>query len=72
MVKILMISAKMATLVLFKIKVFWNKDYDVVIYVYDATNNVITNSNYIVYVFLWPKFSSSSMSMREVTRNSIL
>ena len=42
MVKILMISAKMATLVLFKIKVFWNKDYDVVIYVYDATNNVIT------------------------------
>ena len=38
MVKILMMSAKIATLDLLKIKVFWNKNYDVIIYVYDVIN----------------------------------
>ena len=38
MVAILMIPAKMASLGLPKIKVFWNKDYDVIIYVHDVTN----------------------------------
>ena len=31
-------SAKMATLGLLKLKVFWKKDYDVIIYVHDVTN----------------------------------
>ena len=31
----------MATLGLLKIKVFWNKDYDVMIYVHDVTNEIL-------------------------------
>ena len=33
-------AAKMATLGLLKVKVFWNKDYDVVIFVHDVTNKI--------------------------------
>ena len=38
MVKMLMMLAKMATLSLSKIKVFWNKGYGVLIFVYDVIN----------------------------------
>ena len=38
MVKMLMMSAKMATPVLLKIKVIWNKGYYVIYSVYDFTN----------------------------------
>ena len=38
MIAILMMSAKLATLGLPKIKVFWNKGYDVMISVHDVTN----------------------------------
>ena len=38
MVKILMMSTKIATPVLLKIKVFWNKGYYVIYSVYDVTN----------------------------------
>ena len=31
----------MATVGLLKIKVFWNKDYDVMIYVHDVTNEIL-------------------------------
>ena len=37
MVRILMISAKMATLGLLKIKIFWNQGYYVIISVYDIS-----------------------------------
>ena len=40
MVKILMMSAKMATLALLKTKVFRNKDYYVIYSVYDITNKM--------------------------------
>ena len=66
MVKILMISAKMATLGLFKIKVFWNKGYDI-ISVHDVTDKILSrDSNYVVDVVMWPKFGNSNVSMREV------
>ena len=53
MVTILIKSAKMATLGLLKIKVFYNKDYDVIIYVYDVINkNLLRDSNYIVDVVM--------------------
>ena len=66
MVKILMISAKIATLGLFKIKVFWNKGYDV-ISVHDVTDKILSrDSNYVVDVVMWPKFGNSNVSMREV------
>ena len=49
MVKILMMSAKMATPVLLKIKVFSNKGYDVIYSVYDVTNKILSYySNHIM------------------------
>ena len=66
-------SAKLATPGLLKIMVFWNKGYDVIIPVDDVTNKVLSRgSNYIVDVFMWPKFGSSNISMREVITSSIL
>ena len=49
MVTILMMSAKLATPVLLKIKIFQNKSYDVMIPGFDATNKILSlDSNYIV------------------------
>ena len=57
MVSILIKSAKLATLGLHKLKLFWNK---------------IDDSNYTVDVVMWPKFGNCSVSMREVIITSIL
>ena len=68
-----MISAKMATPDLLKIKVFWNKGYDVMIFVHDATNKILSGkSNYIIDVAMWPKFGNCSISMWKVIITSIL
>ena len=73
MVTISMMSAKMATPGLLKIKVFWNIGYDVIIYVHDVTNKILSrDSNYIVDVVMWPKFGNSNISIREVIITSIL
>ena len=54
-----MMSAKMAAPGLLKEKVFWNKGYDVMIYVNDVTNKILSHdSNYIVDVVIWPKFGN--------------
>ena len=67
MIKILMMSAKMATPGFRKIKVFWKKGYDVIIFVNDVTNKILScDSNYILDVVTWPKFGNSIISMREV------
>ena len=64
---ILMMWAELATLGLLKIKVFWNKGYDVIISsVHDVTKNFyhvtyfILNFvlNYTVDVVMWPKFGN--------------
>ena len=57
MVTILMISGKLATLGPLKIKkIFWNKGYDVIISVNNATNKILSlDSNYIVNVVMWLK-----------------
>ena len=66
MVTILMMPAKMATPGLLKMKVFWNKGYDV-------TNKILScDPNYIVDEAMRPKFGNSSVSMREVIMTSIL
>ena len=66
-------SAKIATPGLLKIKVFWNKGYDVILYVHDVTNKILWHdSNYIVDVVMWPRFGHSSISTREVIKISIL
>ena len=68
-----MMSAKMATPGLRKIKVFWKKGYDVIIFVNDVTNKTLSrDSNYIVDVVMWPKFDNSSISIREDIITSIL
>ena len=72
-----MMSAKLgllsaATLGLLKMKVFWNKDYDVIIFVYDVTNKILLrNPNCIVEVIICSMFGNSSISMREVIITSI-
>ena len=72
MVTNLMIPAKLATLGLAKINVFWNKAYDVIISVHDVTNKTLSrDSNYIVNVVMWQKFGKSSISIREVIIASI-
>ena len=66
-------STKVATSGLLKIKVFWNKGYDVIIYVHDVTNKILSrDSNNIVDAVMWPKFGYSSISMREIIIISIL
>ena len=48
-----MMSGKMATSGLLKIKVFWNKGYYVIYSVYDVTNKILSHDpNYIVDVFM--------------------
>ena len=66
-VEILIISAKLATLGLLKIKVFWNIDYDLIISVHDVTNKILSHdSNYNEDVVMWPKFGNSSIFLREI------
>ena len=68
-----MMSAKMATPGLHKIMVVWNKGYKVIISVDDVINKILSlDSNYVVDVFMWPKFGNGSISMREVITTSIL
>ena len=65
-----MMSVKLATLGLLKIKVFWKKGYDVIICSHDVTNKILSlDSNYIVDVVMSP---NSSISLREVIIASIL
>ena len=72
MVANLMMWAKLVNLDL-KIKVFWNKGYEVIVSVHDITNEILSRySNYIVDVVMWPKFGNSSISMREDIIASIL
>ena len=56
-VAILMISAKSATSGLLKIRVFWNKGYDVIIFTHDVTNKILSRgSNYIIDVVKFNNF----------------
>ena len=53
MVSSLMMSVKLATLGLLKIKVFLNKGYDVIIYVHDVISKSLSHkSNYIVDIVM--------------------
>ena len=73
MVTILMMSAKITTSGLLKIRVFWNNGYEVIIFVYDVTNKISSrDSNYIIDVAMWTKFGNCSISMRNVIITSIL
>ena len=68
-----MMSAKMATPGLFKITVFWNIGYDVIILVDGVINKILSRDlNSIVDLFMWPKFGNSNISMKQVITTSIL
>ena len=68
-----MMSAKKDTPDLLKIMSFWNKGYDVITPVDDATNKIsFRDSNYVAEVFMWPKFGNCSISMRKSITTSIL
>ena len=72
MVTILMMSAKMATSGLLKVRVFSKKGYDVIISVHDVTNKFLPcDSNYIINVVMWQKFGKCRISMRKVIITSI-
>ena len=59
-------SAKVATIVLLKLKAFWNKSYDAMISAHNVTNKTLSrDSHYIVDVVMWSKFGNSSISMRK-------
>ena len=52
-----MMPAKLATLSPYKITVFWNKGYDIIISVHYATNKYLSHeSNFIVDLVLWALF----------------
>ena len=73
MVTILMMSANMATPGVLKIKVFWKKDYDAIIFDHNVTNKTLSrDSNYNINVVMWPKFGNSSIFVGEVIINSLL
>ena len=68
---ILMMSEKIATPDLLKLKFSCNQVNDVIISVYDVNNKIILRGlNYIVNVPMWPKAGKPSISMREVTLTS--
>ena len=73
MVTVLIMSAKISTPGLLKVRVFWNNGYDVIISVQDVNNKILSSdSNYIIDVFMRPKFGNCSISMRKVIINSVL
>ena len=62
----------MDTLGFLKIKVFWNKTYEIITSVHDATSEVFSrHSNYIVDMDILPKFGNSSISMKVVIIASV-
>ena len=72
MVTILMMSAKMATLGLLKIKVLKKRIWRHNFCLWRQKQKFISDSNYIVDVVMWTRFGNSSTSMREVIITSVL
>ena len=70
---ILVMSAKIFTPGLRKIRLFWNNGYDVILFVHGVTNKRLSrDSNHIIYVVMWPKIGNCSIFMRKVIITSIL
>ena len=71
--KILMMAAKIAIPSLLKKTIFWNKGYEITNPVNDVNNKILScDSNFIISVFIWPKFGNSIISLKEVITTSIL
>ena len=62
-----MVVILMASLGFPKIKVFWNKGYDITTYVHQIIDQILLHDLIcIVNVVMRPKFGNSSIYMREV------
>ena len=73
MIPILVMPAKFDIPGFLEIKEFWNERYNDIIFIYDATNKILScESNYVLDAVIWPKFVNSSISMREVIITSII
>ena len=60
-ITIFMMSAKVASARLLKLKIFWNKGYDVIVSVDGVTSRILSSdSNYMVDVIMLPKFGNTS------------
>ena len=67
MIEVLMMSAKLTTLGLLKIKVFWNKSYNVITDLHDVTDKILSHESndianlviqsLITLAFLWENLS---------------
>ena len=56
-----------------KMEVIWNKSYDVKISIHDFTDKIVLFAlDYVVDVFIWPKFANSNISISEVILTSFL
>ena len=68
MVAILIISAKLVALGLLKVKIFWNKGYDIIISIHDVINQISSQIllYYITDLLMWPKFGNSSISWEKL------
>ena len=70
---ILMMLVKFATLGFLEKQVFWNKVYDIIMWVCEVVNKILLrDSNYIASKTLGPKFGNSSISVKEVIITLIL
>ena len=59
----------MTTLGLLKIKVFWNKFDSVIISVHGVNSKTFPlDSNFIVYVVMWSKFSNSAFLLEKLLK----
>ena len=73
MVAALMMSAKLVTVSVLKIKEFLNWDYEVVISVHDVTKKILLRKSiHIVDLAMWAKFGNSNISVREAIITSVL
>ena len=73
MFPILMMSVRKFALGFLKIKVFWSKNCDVINFGDDFSNIVLSRgANYIVDMATWIKLGIPSISMRDVSKTSML
>ena len=62
-----MMSVTLATPDVLKIKILWNKGYDITISVHDIISKSLScDSNYNVNMVLWPESGNSNISQREL------
>ena len=65
LINMVTIWLKMATLGLLKIKLFLNKDYDIIVSVHDVINNILSRDSYnLVDVVMWPNFGNNNFNER--------